>query len=120
MSVENLKEYAIRCAADPELRARAKAIGVEDTEQHMRHAASLGLAWTMNDMVAFGKEVVDAEDDLQDLTEEELEQIAGGICTTTAIVVGAVAAGAVAGGIVAGAAGTAVGGGVSSAAGGGW
>ncbi len=122
MSVENLKEYALRCATDPELRARARAIGVEDMEQHMRHAASLGMDWTLNDMAAFRKEVVDAENDLQDLTEEELEQIAGGAFSVTlvgSLVVGALVGGAVAGG--AAIVGTTAGGGGASAAGkGGW
>ena len=125
MSVENLKEYARRCAEEPELRAKAKALGVSDVEGHMREAGSLGLHWTMDDMVALRKEVadaVDAEGELDGLSEEELEQVAGGAVTATvaavsAAVVAAMAVGAVGAGAAAGAV---AGGAVAGAAGGGW
>ena len=115
MSVENLKEYARRCAADPELRATARTIGMTDVEEHMRHAESLGLDWTTDDLVVFRKEVIDDEEGLVDLTEEELERVAGGIVTATL----AVAAGAGAA-VAAGATGAAVAGGVTAAGDGGW
>ena len=119
MSVENLKEYARRCAADPELRAVAKDIGLGDVDEHMRHAGSMGLDWDRGDLVEFRKELGDGED-FEDLSEEELEQIAAGFATATALaVVGAaagVAAGIAVGGIAAG-----VGVGAAAAAGrGGW
>ena len=114
MSLENLKEYARRCATDPELLAAARTIGMTDIEEHMRHAGSLGLDWTRNDLVAFRKEVTDDEsDDLVDLTEEELERVAGGGVTAT--VLAAVAVGAAAGAAIAG---IAVGGGAASGQGG--
>ncbi len=86
MSVENLKEYARRCTAEPELRAKAKEIGMSDMDEHMRHAESLGLAWTKGDLAAFRKEVIDAEGDLQDLSQEDLEQIAAGVITASAVI----------------------------------
>ena len=55
MSLENLKEYASRCATDPDLLVAAKSIGITDIEEHMRHAGSLGLDWTKDDLVAFRK-----------------------------------------------------------------
>ena len=88
MSVENLKEYARRCATEPELRAAAIELGILDVEGHIRHAASLDLDWTMDDMIAFRKEVIESEDGFDYLTEEELEQIAGGGVSMTAMVVG--------------------------------
>ena len=98
MSVENLKEYARRCASEPELRTKAKEIGLRDMDEHIRHAESLGLAWTLNDMVTFRKEAIDAEGDLEDLSEEDLEQVVGGAVSATgaavAVGVGAVAIGA--------------------------
>ncbi len=121
MSVENLKEYARRCASDPDLRAVAKTIGMSDLEEHIRHAGSLGLDWTRADLVAFRKEVIgDGEvDDLVDLTEEELEQVAGGVFVVTLVVAGVVgaAAGAVVttAAVVGGVAGTA-----AATGGGGW
>ena len=121
MSVENVKEYARRCATDPELRARAKELGMADMEEHMRQAENLGLDWTRGDLVIFRKEMIDAEGSLEDLSEEELEQIAGGGFSATvaaAVAVGA-AVGAGAGAVVgAGAAGAV--GGASAAGDGGW
>ena len=119
MSLENLKEYARRCATDPELLAAAKTIGMTDIEEHMRHAGSLGLDWTRDDLVAFRKEVTnDDTDELVDLTEEELERIAGGGIAVTliaAVVVGA----AVGGALGAAAIGSTVGG-IAAAGRGGW
>ena len=120
MSVENLKEYARRCADDPELRARAREIGMTDMDEHMRYAESLGLDWTRGDLVTFRKEMIDSEGDLVDLSEEELEEIAGGGITTTAAVVVGVAVGVGVGVAAGGAAGAAVGGGVAAAGDGGW
>ena len=119
MSVENLKEYARRCAADPELRAVAKDIGLGDVDEHMRHAGSMGLDWDKDDLVVFRKELGDGED-LEDLSEDELEQIAGGFVTATALAVVGAVAGAAAGIAVGGiAAGVAVGA-VGAAGRGGW
>lgn len=124
MSVENLKEYARRCATEPELRERAKAIGVRtmgDLEKHMEHASALGLEWNEHDMAAFRKEVVDADGDYEDLTEEELEQVAGGLVTavaTVAMIVGFTVGAGVAVGAGAGAAAGA--GATAAASGGGW
>ncbi len=124
MSVENLKEYARRCAVDPELRAAARNIGMTDMDEHMRHAESLGLSWDRGDLVAFRKEVIDSEGDLADLSEEELEEIAGGgVTTTAAVVVGVsvgVGAGVAAGAGAGAAAGAAAGGGATAAGDGGW
>ena len=94
MSVENLKEYARRCAVDPDLRAAAKEIGMVDMDAHMRHAGSMGLDWDRSDLVEFHREVTDSEGDLADLSEEELDQVAGGGLTVTAAVAVGVAAGA--------------------------
>lgn len=101
MSVENLKEYARRCANDPELRAKANAFGLTNLHEHMREAEAMGLEWTLDDMRAFSREVADAQGDIQDLDEEDLEQISGGVVTATAAVaivvvvgVGVVATGA--------------------------
>jgi predicted ribosomally synthesized peptide with nif11-like leader len=86
MSVENLKEYARKCAADPELRAKAKEIGAANVDGQIVHSKSLGLEWSTADMEEFKKEVwADGE-----LSEEDLEQVAGGFVTTTAAVVATV------------------------------
>ena len=120
MSVEHLKEYVRRCATEPELREKAKALGLVDLQKHIAFAESLGLEWSTDDMLAFRKEAVDAMGGIDELSEEELVEVAGGGVTTTAIVVSAVSVGVGAGVVVGGAAGAAVGGGVAAAAGGGW
>ena len=122
MSVENLKEYARRCANDSELRAKAKAIGLTDMDAHMRQSRSLDLDWTQSDMAAFRKEMIDAEGDLDDLSEGELEQIAGGVVSAVAaVVVGTAVAVGVGAGVAAGAAAGSAAGGTSAASGdGGW
>ena len=120
MSVENLKEYARRCAVDPELRTAAKDIGMGNMDEHMRQAESIGLAWDRSDLVEFQKEMTGTEGDLEDISEEELDQVAGGVITTTAAVAVGVGVGLVAGGVVGGAVGAAVGGGASAAGRGGW
>ena len=120
MSVENLKEYARRCATEPELLARAREFGMTDLDEHMRQSESLGLDWNRDDMVAFRKEMIDAEGDLNDLSEEELAEIAGGGVTTTAVVAVGVSAGVAAGAVAGGAATAAVVGGATAAGDGGW
>jgi len=121
MSLENLKEYARRCANEPELRARAKEIGLENLDGQMRHAGGLGLDWTMEDMAALRNEITDADGNLGELSEEEMERIAGGAVSVTGVltVVATVAAGVATAGAIA-AAGAAVGAGVAAAGQGGW
>lgn len=87
MSIENIKEYARRCASEPELREKAAAIG-DDFPAHMRLAGSLGLPWTMADATAFRREMVDASDEISDLSEDDLEEIAGGFVSSTAVIAG--------------------------------
>ena len=89
MSVENLKEYARRCATDPELRSKAKEIGVTNLDGQISFATSLGLDWNKDDMMAFQTEIqADGE-----LSEDDLESVAGGVLSATGVaaVVGAVA-----------------------------
>ena len=119
MSLENLKEYARRCATEPEMGRAAREIGMENIEEHIVVSERLGLEWDRADLLALSRELVDS-DDLEDVSPEELEQIAGGVCTTTAVVVVGVVVGVAAGAAVGGAAGAAVGGGVAAAGDGGW
>ena len=124
MSLENLKEYARRCATDPEMTAMAKEIGIEDIGQHISYSESMGLEWDKDDWLAFREEVVERQRqfkddyDLEDLGEDELEMIAGGLFSVT--VVSAVAVGAAVGGSVAAVGATAATGGAAAAGDGGW
>ena len=83
MSVENLKEYARRCATEPELLQAARDFGMENMDGHMEAAERLGLDWDMEDMTAYAKELVD-HDTIEDMTKEQLEEIAGGFVATAA------------------------------------
>ncbi len=100
MSVENLKEYARRCASDPVLRERAKEIGATNIDEQIAHSRSLGLEWTKEDLQEFKREL-EAEGEL---SEEDLENVAGGVVTATAAGVAAGVVGAAAGVVGAGAA----------------
>lgn len=92
MSVEDLKEYARRCASDPDLRAKAKEIGATNLDAQIEHSASMGLNWTKEDMAVFQEELqADGE-----LGEDDLEKVAGGVVTTTAAAAAAVVAAATA------------------------
>lgn len=104
MSVEDLKKYAKACSEDPTLRDEAKKIGIENIQQQMEHAKKHGYHWNENDVQEFAKEMqADGE-----LSEDDLEDIAGGVVTTSAAVVSAVA-GVVGAGAGVVSAGTAVG-----------
>jgi predicted ribosomally synthesized peptide with nif11-like leader len=87
MSVENLKEYGKKVAHDPDLLAKAQEVGLENIEGQMVLAKSLNLEFSMDDMEALGREVS------SEMTEDQLELVAGGVVTTTGLaVVGAAAA----------------------------
>jgi hypothetical protein len=93
MSVDALKEYGRRCATDPALARRAKEIGIDNVQGQIEHARSLGLNWTTDDMAALARETGAGAE----LSEAQLERVAGGIVTTTAaLAVAAVAASAAA------------------------
>jgi hypothetical protein len=115
MSLEALKEYGRRCLEEPELRRKAKDIGISNVQGQMEHARSLGLEWDTGDMAAWVRETgADTE-----LSEEQLEGVAGGFFTVTAAVVCTGVAAGVATGVAVGAAvGVGVAAGVTTAAGG--
>ncbi len=124
MSVENLKEYAKRCANDPQTLQAAKEFGIHDIEKHIGLSESLGLKWDMDDWSKFQHEVTEnltneeMEVDMEELNEEELELVAGGLFSVT--IVSALAAGAAVGGVVGAAAGAGAAGGAAAAGDGGW
>jgi len=125
MSIEHLKEYARRCATEPELLARAKTIGFADPEAHIEHGESLGLQFDMDDALAFHNEMVGADEEMAELGEEDLEKIAGGavFVVSSSLVAAAAVAGVGAGvavGVGVGGAAGAAAGAIASAGGSGW
>jgi predicted ribosomally synthesized peptide with nif11-like leader len=92
MSVESLKKYGKLCEEDLAVRAKAKEIGLQDMEGHIAHAKSLGLEISKEDFEALAKEAgLDGENEL---SEEDLKKVAGGVLTVTAtsVLVGFLAA----------------------------
>ena len=82
MSVEHLKEYGKRLAENEEIRNRAKEIGF-NIEGQIAYGKELGFDFNMEDMQALADEAGFSKDEL---SEEQLELIAGGVLTITAIV----------------------------------
>ena len=83
MSVENLKKYGKMCAEDEEVRAKAKEIGLQDIGGQIAYAKSLGLDISKGDFESLAKEAGYEKKD--ELSEDELKKVAGGVVTLTAI-----------------------------------
>ena len=92
MSVVDFKKYGQMIAEDEKVRAKAKEIGISDPDGQIAYAKTLGLEFTVKDMEDLVKETGVSKDEL---TEEDLEMVAGGVFSTIAAVIGVV--GAVAG-----------------------
>ena len=80
MSVEDAKQYGQMIMEKEEVRKRAKEIGIADVEGQIAHARTLELDFTAEDLQALAKEAGFSEDELSD---EQLESIAGGLWTLT-------------------------------------
>ena len=109
MSVENFKKFGQLCAEDPAIREKVKAIGIENIDSWIAYSKDeLGLEFSKEDIETLAAEVGPENE----LSEEQLEQVAGGFITATAgaavagmiALAGAAAGGAAALGAVAGAA----------------
>ena len=88
MSLDDFKKYGQMIADDEGVRAKAKDIGIGDIDGQIVYAKTLGLEFNVQDMEAMANEAGISKDEL---SEEDLEMIAGGVTTTTAaVVVGAV------------------------------
>ena len=104
MSVADLKQYGQMIAEQDEVRQHAKEIGIEHLDEQMAYAKELGLEFNLDDMQVLAEEAGMTEDEL---SEEQLEQIAGGAVTTSAavlvgVLVGGGLIGVIAGGAVTG------------------
>ena len=75
MSLADLKEYGKRCVEEPDLRKKAKEIGLENIAGQIANAKTLGLTFTEHDFMALTKGVGTT----QELTEEQLQAVAGGV-----------------------------------------
>ena len=96
MSIEDFKKFGQLCAEDEAIREKVKQIGIDNVDGWIEYSKNeLGLNFDKGDMQALSKEVGPTDE----LSEEQLEQVAGGVVTTTAIVVAGAAASAVAGAV---------------------
>ena len=88
MSIEDFKKFGKMCADDEAVRAKAKEIGMEDLNGIIAYGKELGLEFSIQDITKLAEQegVLEAE-----LSEEQLEQVAGGVFTTTVAGVGAAA-----------------------------
>ena len=94
MSVEDFKKFGQMCVDDLEVRKKAREIGFDNLEGVAAYGKELGLDFSVDDMKAMADEIGVTD---QELSEEELEKVAGGIFSATACAV-AGAVGSVAGG----------------------
>ena len=95
MSVENFKKFGQKCVDDLDVRKKAKEIGFDDLEGIVAYGKELGLDFSVDDMQAMADELGLSAD--QELSDEDLEKVAGGIFSATACAV-AGAVGSVVGG----------------------
>ena len=102
MSVENLKKYGQLCTENEEVRKKAKEIGISDMDGQIAHAKSLGFDISKEDFTALAKEVGLEKKD--ELSEEDLKKVAGGLTTLTLL--GGIAATAFVGATVGGVTGS--------------
>jgi lactobin A/cerein 7B family class IIb bacteriocin len=91
MSVEDLKKYGKMAAEDPNVRAEAKKIGLQNVKGQAAYAKTLGLHFDENDMAALAKQV----EPQGELSEKELSSVAGGVVSAVAAAVVGAAAGVV-------------------------
>jgi len=96
MSVADLKKYGKMAAENPDLRKKAKEIGISNIKGQAAHAKTLGLSFDEKDMEALAREMQPKGE----LSEKELSSVAGGVVSSIA----AAAVGAAAGVVSAGAA----------------
>lgn len=105
MSVADFKKYGQLIVDNEEVRQKAKEIGMNNLEGQIAYAKELGLEFTVDDMKDMAEEAGISTDELSD---EQLEQVAGGgVSTTAALVTGFVSAAVGAVGVAVGAVGVA-------------
>ena len=80
MSVENFKKFGQLCADKEDVRNKAKEIGMYNVDGLVAYSKELGLEFSAEDIQAVADEAGITQDEL---SEEQLEQVAGGVTTAT-------------------------------------
>jgi len=99
MSIEALKEFTKTVVENEVHQEKAKKIGLNDIDGLIGFGKELGYEFSLEDLQALANETGSQS---EELSEEDLEQVAGGAATTTLAAVAAFAG--VASAVVAGAA----------------
>jgi predicted ribosomally synthesized peptide with nif11-like leader len=84
MSVEDFKKFGQMCTENEDVRKKAKKIIMENHEGLIPYGKELGFDFTADDIKTLEEEAGVTD---QELSEEQLEKVAGGFVTTTAAVV---------------------------------
>ena len=83
MATENIANFLERVAQDTALQEQIKAMGTQDATQAEEHVIKLataqGLPFTAEELQAFAAEQAKAAHEQGELSDSELEQVAGGI-----------------------------------------
>jgi predicted ribosomally synthesized peptide with nif11-like leader len=95
MSLEDLKAYSVLCIEDEGVMAKAKEAGVVNIDAQIALAAENGLNFTHGDLDSLSKEVGAGS---SELSEDDLENVAGGFVTALAAAVVGASAGVVSAG----------------------
>ena len=77
MSVENFKSFMQKVDQDDAVREKVKSFDQTDTPAMIAYAATIGFEFTAEDMLAVAREAGINPEDVE-LSEEQLEQVAGG------------------------------------------
>ena len=85
MSVQNFLEYVNRVDQDSELMAKANEIGRDNLDGQIELARTMGLEFSKDDI----QKVASASTSAGELSENDLEQVAGGLAVSTGIAIAA-------------------------------
>ena len=81
MSVDALKEFSKKCVTDETLKKRVKEIGLKDLDGLVAYGKEQGYEFSKED---FGTMAKEAEGN-KELSDADLEKVAGGIVSATAM-----------------------------------
>jgi predicted ribosomally synthesized peptide with nif11-like leader len=88
MSLDALKDFGKKVMEDADLKAKAKKVGMENVDGIIALAKENGFDISKEDFIAAAKEAQSSDE----LNEDDLEKIAGGVATSTAAAAVGVAA----------------------------
>ena len=82
MSSSDVKAFFEKVNSDPALVAKAKAVGTSDYDKVLAFAKELGFSFTQKDLLAH---LADSLGDSSELSEGDLDSVAGGTVSATAV-----------------------------------